>query len=173
MSVVKELAIKGGRKSRAVDTFHEACNRFGNIARYDLKHLNVAGAFERLRQLYKRDVAIIGSELDGWRKQALEENAALDIAREQLAAKEAELASVMGDLDKLLKNGDLLCVQKVKLEREIEKRNSLIKELTGALNAYLLEECAFCLKNCEVDDYWCDRQKSRRALVERALEVTK
>lgn len=113
-----------------------------------------------------------GSELDGWRKQALEENAALDIAREQLAAKEAELARVMGDLNKLLKNGDLLCVQKVKLEREIEKRNALIRELADILKItskryFECEErlCAFCGKKC-------GRNEANR-LIKEAREIAK
>lgn len=56
-----------------------------------------------------------------------------DMGSKILAAHKREIASLMGDIAKLLKNGDLLCVQKVEMEREIEKRNALIKELADAL----------------------------------------
>lgn len=84
-----------------------------------------------------------------------------------IAAHKRELASVMGDLDKLLKNGDLLCVQKVKLEREIEKRNALIKEIADALDGYPCHNCKYGSGRCE----WCDRMKEFDSLIAKARDV--
>lgn len=92
--------------------------------------------------------------------------------KRELTAKKAELASVMGDFEKLLKKGNLLCVQRVKLEREIEKRNALIKGLVEILKItskkyFECEErmCAFCGKKC-------GRNEATR-LINEAREVVK
>lgn len=86
------------------------------------------------------------------------------------AANKREVASIMGDMEKLMKNSDLLCVQKVKMEREIEKRNALIKELADALDHAASNRCIEDCKNkgckyalCVVGDW--------RSLVAKAREV--
>lgn len=103
----------------------------------------------------------------------------------KLDAKDAEIARVMGDLEKLLKNGDLLCVQKVKLEREIEKRDALIKELADALNEThdTLQDLDFC-SLCTLDEtcskgvdedednpFECPRLNQIWSLIAKAREV--
>lgn len=45
------------------NTVIETCKRFAEIARYDLKHLNVAGAFERIAELQKREIVEKDSEI--------------------------------------------------------------------------------------------------------------
>lgn len=131
------------------------CKRFQDIATWDPEHFNANGALARISELHrrtlakiaelnKRELAAVCAERDEWQKQALEENAALDVARAELTAKDEEIA----------------------------KRNALIKELAEALNAYLLEECFSCDQLCKVNNL-CDHQVRFRALIAKAREVTK
>lgn len=93
--------------------------------------------------------------------------------KDALEAKDAEIASLMGDMEKLLKNGDLLCVQKVKMERELEKRNALIKELNDKLWSLLPVGCRDDEACYHCKAARCDRRDDWMALVAKAREVVK
>ncbi len=98
----------------------------------------------------QNEIDRISAERDGWQKQALEENAALDVARAELAAKDAEIA----------------------------KRDALIRELADALEKTLCDfECektGKCISFLEDTDPVIDCPALReRELVAKAREVCK
>lgn len=71
----------------------------------------------------ERELAAVSAKRDEWQKQALEENAALDVARAELEAKDEEIARLEQELfENKTQYGSLLI-----------GRDALIKELAGAL----------------------------------------
>lgn len=108
-------------------------------------HDEAAAMLRQAADMMEREMKRGGSELDGWRKQALEENAALDIAREQLAKSNALVKELADALDVALEN----------LSEECWTHCSLA------------EECA------EKGNNSCIVTDSMKGLLERAREVTK
>lgn len=151
----------------------QVCNEIrGNCDMYD-SSFSVANGndlADRIIAAHEQDVAAVSAERDEWQKQALEENAALDVARAELAAKNTFIerlkSCLAGDCERM-RLGAEPCAN-CHIER-INERNEIIKELADALDNYPCHNCKHGSDRCK----WCYRMKEFDSLVAKAREETK
>lgn len=181
------------------ETVEQVCEEFGELC--EGVHVNSFGYIEDMTQTdacnfindilvaHKRELAAVSAERDEWQKQALEENAALDVARAELTAKDAEIAGLMDSVYRLLKNEESLGRQKVKMERELTAKDAEIARLKSCL-AGDCERMRLGAEPCEgchierinerneiikelADALWDENGPSYRKLIAKAREVCK
>lgn len=132
----------------ASETVEQICKRLKELGPFAFKSGNIVG---EILFAHKRELAAVSAERDEWQKQALEENAALDVARADLAAKDAEIARLKSIM--ITKEAfDRVWLTSHNKTLEIKNLRALIKELADAFegDAFWSEEIALIAKAREV-----------------------